>query len=51
LEKRTRNYSKKRKLLIEAFGTITKIREASIEEISALNGFNQKLAETIKTHI
>ncbi len=42
---------KKRKLLIEAFGTITKIREASIEEISALKGFNQRLAETIKTHI
>lgn len=42
---------KKRKILLTQFGTITKIREASIEEISSLKGFNQALAETIKNSI
>lgn len=42
---------KKRKILIDAFGTITKIREASIEDISGLRGFNEKLAKTIKSTI
>lgn len=42
---------KKRKILLTEFGTITKIREASIQEISELKGFNEKLAEAIKNNI
>lgn len=39
---------KKRKILLDAFGTLTKIKEASLEDIAELKGFNEKLAKTIK---
>ncbi len=40
---------KKRKALLKAFGnSIDDIRSASIEELSAVNGINVQLAETIK---
>lgn len=40
---------KKRKaVMLKKFGSIKKIRAASIEEISALPGLNRKVAETVK---
>ena len=38
----------KREALIKHFGTIEKIKEASIEELQAVKGINEKLAKTIK---
>ena len=42
---------KKRKILLDAFGTITKIREAELDEIAELKGFNFTLAKAVKTNI
>jgi excinuclease ABC subunit C len=42
---------KKRKILLDAFGTLTKIREADVNAIADLKGFNQTLAETVKNSI
>ena len=39
---------KRKQVLIKHFGSLDKIKEASIEEIARLEGFNQKIAETIK---
>lgn len=41
----------RRKELITHFGSIEKIREASIEEITALKGINHNLAEMIKANL
>ena len=38
----------KREALIKHFGTIEKIKDASIEELQAVKGINEKLAKTIK---
>jgi excinuclease ABC subunit C len=39
---------KKKKALIKAFGSVKGIREASIEELAAVEGMNQKLAGQVK---
>jgi excinuclease ABC subunit C len=42
----------KRKALLKAFGnSIDAIRSASIEELSAVKGINQQLAEAIKAEL
>lgn len=41
----------KRKALIKHFGTIEKIKKASIEELTEVKGINRKLAETIKNSV
>lgn len=40
---------KKRVQLLEHFGSLESIRKASLEEITALKGFNETLAQNIKT--
>jgi excinuclease ABC subunit C len=42
---------KRRTALLKAFGSIAKIRQANVDEIAALPGFNQKMAETLKSHL
>lgn len=39
---------KKKQVLLKKFGSITKIKEASIEEISSIKGINEELAKRIK---
>lgn len=39
----------KRKLLMKEFSTISKIKEASLEELASLRGFNTELAQRIKS--
>jgi excinuclease ABC subunit C len=34
--------------LIKHFGSLDKIKQASVEDIAQLKGFNQKIAENIK---
>ncbi|MDH5507616.1 MAG: excinuclease ABC subunit UvrC, partial [Anaerolineae bacterium] len=41
----------KRKLLLAQFGTIKQIEQASTEELTAVSGINQSLAEAIKAHL
>lgn len=41
----------RRKALMDHFGSIDDIRDASIEELSAVKGITVKLAETIKSHL
>ena len=41
----------KRKALLKHFGSVDKIREASVVELSAVQGINQALAESIKAHL
>ncbi len=41
----------KRKALLNHFGSVDKIREASVVELSAVPGINQALAESIKAHL
>jgi len=49
---RIKGIGKKRRLeLLKVFGSIKRIRDASIEEIANLKGFNRKLAEEIKQYI
>lgn len=43
--------AKRRKELIKHFGSISKIREGSIEEIASVPGLNKKLAEELKKHL
>ena len=38
----------KKKALIKEFGSVERIREASVEEIAKVKGINQRLAENIK---
>ena len=42
---------KRRTALLKAFGSLEKIRQAEIEAIAKLPGFNQALAEAIKAHL
>jgi excinuclease ABC subunit C len=39
---------KRRNVLLAYFGSIDKIKEASVEEIAKLPGFNRKIAKRIK---
>jgi excinuclease ABC subunit C len=41
----------KRKALLNHFGSVDKIREASVVELSAVPGINQALAESIKAQL
>ena len=41
----------KRKALLNHFGSVDKIREASVVELSAVPGINAALAESIKAHL
>ena len=41
----------RRKALLKHFGSLDKIREASLEELSALKGMNAGAAESIKAHL
>ncbi len=43
--------AKRKKQLIKHFGSISKIRGGSIEEIASLPGLNKKLAEELKKHL
>jgi len=42
---------KKREILLKAFPTLTKIQEASLEELAELRGFTLELAEKVKAVI
>ncbi len=42
---------KRRKILLEHFGSVERIRQASVEEICRLPGFHRRLAETIKAFL
>jgi excinuclease ABC subunit C len=41
----------RRKALLKHFGSMDKIREASIEDLSAVKGMNQNAAEAVKAHL
>jgi len=41
----------RRKSLLKHFGSVDKIREASIEELAAVKGMNGSAAESIKAHL
>ena len=41
----------KRKALLSRFGSVSDIRDASIEELTAVTGINAPLAQTIKDHL
>jgi excinuclease ABC subunit C len=41
----------RRKALLKHFGSMDKIREASIEELSAVKGMNTNAAESVKAHL
>jgi excinuclease ABC subunit C len=41
----------KRKVLLKHFGSLDKIREASVVELSAVPGINKALAVNIKAHL
>jgi len=43
--------AKRKKQLIKHFGSISKIKEGSVEEIASLPGLNKKLAEELKRHL
>ena len=42
---------KRKKELIKRFGTISKIREGTLDEIASVPGLNKKLAEELKRHL
>ena len=42
---------KKIKILLDHFGTLTKIRESNVEEISSLKGFNKTLADMVLSNL
>lgn len=42
---------KRKKALLRKFGSVRAIREASVEEIAATQGFTVTLAETVKAHV
>ena len=42
---------KKRTELLKKFGSVKKIKEATIEEISSVKGINEKLSEKIKREL
>ena len=39
---------KKKQELLKTFGSVTKIREATVEEIAKIKGINEELAKKIK---
>ena len=41
----------RRKALLKHFGSMDKIREATIEELTAVKGMNESAAESIKAHL
>jgi excinuclease ABC subunit C len=41
----------RRKALLKHFGSMDKIKEASIEDLSAVKGMNQNAAEAVKAHL
>ncbi|GAB4540009.1 MAG: excinuclease ABC subunit UvrC [Anaerolineales bacterium] len=41
----------RRKALLKHFGSVDKIRQASVEELSAVKGMNVRAAESIKAHL
>ena len=41
----------RRKALLKHFGSVDKIREASVEELAAVKGMNEPTAESIKAHL
>lgn len=41
----------RRKLLLQRFGSLDGIREASVDEVAALQGFSEKLAHSVKAHL
>ncbi|GJM17050.1 MAG: UvrABC system protein C [Thermodesulfobacteriota bacterium] len=43
--------AQRKKQLIKHFGSISKIREGTVEEIASVPGFNKKLAEELKKHL
>jgi excinuclease ABC subunit C len=43
--------AKRKKELIKYFGAVSKIREATVEEIASVPGLNKKLAEELKRHL
>ena len=42
---------KRKKELIKYFGSISKIKEGTIDEIASLPGLNKRLAEELKKHL
>ncbi len=42
---------KRRKALLQAFSSLEKIREASVEELAAVPGMTRKAAEQVKAHL
>jgi excinuclease ABC subunit C len=41
----------RRKALLKHFGSMDKIREATIEELAAVKGMNESAAESVKAHL
>jgi excinuclease ABC subunit C len=41
----------KRKALLKHFGSVDKIREATVVELNAVPGINESLAQSIKAHL
>ena len=41
----------KRKILLATFGSLDRVRQASLEDLSAIQGINTNLAENIKSHL
>ena len=41
----------RRKALLKHFGSMDKIKEASIEELAAVKGMNETAAESVKAHL
>jgi excinuclease ABC subunit C len=41
----------RRKALLKHFGSIDKIKEASVEELAAVKGMNQNAAESVRAHL
>jgi excinuclease ABC subunit C len=42
---------RRKQLLIQHFGSVEEIREATIDELRSVNGINQRIAEDIRKHI
>ncbi len=43
--------AKRKKELIKRFGSVMKIRKATVEEIASIPGLNRRLAESVKEHL
>ena len=42
---------RRRKQLLQRFGSLDEIRKAPLDELIALPGFNEKLAHSVKSHL